>query len=1183
MMKPEPLKTLFTAYEEQYYRVVLVLSGLLYFAHFFAFEVSDTVHEFVIPRIAMGTIPVAIAILSFIQRQVKSALPDITTVFFMLASLHVVGFLAINHGHAEYEAIIFTLIFFTNLQINKPLHLVIYNVTMVAAIEYAFIATGLGTGLNPVTFFLLLIIVILICVAFQWYRLQATNEGQKRERVLSELVSKNPDPWIIFEGNGLIAKEAGLKALKLFGIEDENDLERLSLRNIITAGSPFEADRIIRSVLEGERLEMRTLCRKPAGELFWSEVAIYRIPGTATDYYCRFIDITELLKSREIANATAIRYRSYLDTIEEGLIITNEQLEVILANTSALNITAPGSKEITDLFMIFEKSDLQKLNSLLEEIDTENIPSAAWISTLKNGTKISINAFAATDVLENGKEIIIFIKPESEQKAEITYQDSDAASTFHDVLFTNNLLPASVVNNDGKFVRINGSFKTLTGYNNNELLLLKLDDLLHPEDLRKAKQLLQQSGVASGELHFISGSGSDKWLRATPVPYGNGSEKTYIWEDLTEAHNVKRELERAGSKITAIIENTQSPIVTLDFNHRITFMNSAFVSETQKRSGRIALPGDDIRELLNEKQLTAWDTIYSKVMSGEKYFEDEMIKYRDGSEAWFETSYTPVTINGGIITGISVFSRDVTDRIVFQNDLVESREQAEAATRAKSGFLATMSHEIRTPLNGLLGMTELLSGTKLKSEQQEYLNSIKVSGEALLAIINDVLDFSKIESEKMVLDERPFSISSTISETFDMLRYRAVEKNNTLSQHIDSNIPDIVSGDKIRLRQVLLNLTGNAIKFTENGKIEIEVTLVRKNPERIGVEFIVSDSGIGIPVDKMDKLFKSFSQADASTFSQYGGTGLGLAISARLVELMGGSIRAESTEGKGSKFIFNIEVAVAENQELPVTPKAIERASELQIPKLQVLVAEDNPVNQAVAKAMLEKMGQKVTIASNGTEAVKLAATGTFPLIFMDVQMPDIDGLEATRLIREHTSNPLVPVIVAMTANALEGDREKCIAAGMNDYISKPVSEAAFAGQLSRWGVQSPTTTNTSALQTETEAVLDSEIIGRLQSLAEDDESFLKSIVGLYEQQSAETLAELSKQMELKNMEGIWQAAHKLKGASLNLGARATGEWCRKIEEASRSRSADVNFTVLFAQLEQSFNTSIEALRSLLR
>ncbi|HEX5002513.1 MAG TPA: ATP-binding protein [Bacteroidia bacterium] len=1182
MMKPEPLKTLFTAYEEQYYRVVLILSGLLYFAHFFAFAASETIHEFVIPRIVMGAVPVVIVVLSFVQHQIKAALQDITTFFFMTASLHVVGFLAINHGHAEYEAILFTLIFFTNLQINKPLYLVIYNVSMVAAIEYAFIVTGFGTGLNPVTFFLLLIIVILICVAFQWYRLQSTNEGQKRERVLSELVSRNPDPWIIFEGNGLIAKEAGVKALKLFGIETENDLGRLSLRNIITAGSPFEADRIIRSVLEGERLEMRTLCRKPAGELFWSELAVYRIPGTSADYYCRFLDITELLKSREVANATAIRYRSYLDTIEEGLIITNEQLEVNLANTSALNISTPDGKELTDLFMILEKPDLQKLNSLLEEINNETIPSVSWECELKNKIKVTVNAFAATDVLENGKELIIFIKPAQEQKASVSGHNTEISSTFKEVIFTKNIMPASTINDDGKFVKINDSFKVLTGYNNNELLLLKLDDLVHPEDLKKAKLSLQ-SGILTGELHFIAGDGTDKWLKPIPVPSPNGTEKTYIWEDLTDSHTVKRELERAGSKITAIIENTQSPIVTLDFNHRITFMNSAFISETKKRSGRIALTGDDIRTLLNEKQLIAWETIYNNVMSGEKYFEDEMIRYRDGSEAWFETSYTPVTMNGGIITGISVFSRDVTDRIVFQNDLVEAREQAEEATKAKSGFLATMSHEIRTPLNGLLGMTELLSGTKLKPEQQEYLNSIKVSGEALLAIINDVLDFSKIESEKMVLDERPFSISSAISETFDMLRYRAAEKNNILSQHINTGVPDIVSGDKIRLRQVLLNLTGNAIKFTENGKIDISVTLVRKNTERIGLEFVVSDSGIGIPADKMDKLFKSFTQADASTFSQYGGTGLGLAISARLVELMGGSIRAESIEGKGSQFIFTIVVAAAENQELLVTPPTAKQATATQIPTLQVLVAEDNAVNQAVAKAMLEKLGQKVTLVSNGAEAVKLATTGNYPIIFMDVQMPDMDGLEATRLIRKNSGNLLIPVIVAMTANALEGDRERCIEAGMNDYISKPVSEAAFAGQLLRWGTQSISLTQAPTTPDTTASVLDIEIIGRLQSLAEDDETFLKSIIGLYEQQSAETLAELRKQMELKNMEGVWQAAHKLKGASLNLGARLTGEWCRKIEEASRSKSPDLNFEDLFTGLEDSYRTSLEALRSLLK
>jgi PAS domain S-box-containing protein len=640
---------------------------------------------------------------------------------------------------------------------------------------------------------------------------------------------------------------------------------------------------------------------------------------------------------------------------------------------------------------------------------------------------------------------------------------------------------------EGKLLAANPAVARIFGYASPEELMGGLTDIarqgyVDPGRREEFKRLMEARGTLDGfEYLAYHNDGSQIWISENVRAVRDTAGRVICYEgtmqDITERKRTEKAFRALSERQEAILAAVPDLIMEVDNDKVYTWANPA----------GLAFFGPDVvgkeADFYFAGEQTAYDAVQPMFDGNlDMVYVQSWQRRQDGEKrllAWWSRALKDE--NGNIVGALSS-GRDITEIKLAEEALHAKAEElaqanlrleaavaranrlaseAQAANLAKSQFLANMSHEIRTPMNGVIGMTGLLLDTGLSAEQRSYAEIVRTSGAHLLGLINGILDFSKIEAGKLELETLDFELRSLLEDTTEILAPQAREKGLAFLYDLDPAVPARLRGDPGRLRQILVNLAGNAIKFTARGEVAIRVSVESETDLLVTTRFEVRDTGIGIPADKIELLFNPFQQVDASTTRQYGGTGLGLAISTRLAALLGGSIGVESVEGRGSTFWFT---AVFDKlPPLPATESVLPTETQSAVPPAQpvavdghrtrVLLVEDNAINQTVALKMLEKLGYRADAVADGQEAITALETTPYDLVLMDVQMPVMDGFAATRAIRAGRTKALRPdlPIIAMTAHAMEGDREKCLEVGMDDYVSKPVALPALAAALERW------------------------------------------------------------------------------------------------------------------------------------
>ncbi len=902
-----------------------------------------------------------------------------------------------------------------------------------------------------------------------------------------------------------------------------------------------------------------------------------------------------------------------------------------------------------------------------------------------------------------------------------------------DIIYRLRLIP------ERRFEYVNSAVTAITGYTPEEHyadpeLGFKL---IHPDDIPLLTRAAQGRENGPLVLRWIRKDGTVIWTEQRNLVVndeeGNALFIEGIARDITERKQAEEALRESEANLRALIENTNGSIWSIDRNYGLIIANSHYLTNLHTFLGCDLKKGDNL--LLSGIPAPVrdqWQGYYDRALRGEVFTIETPTRFIM-SVCYMEYRFAPILTETGEQTGVTVFGVDITERKRMEEALHQAREAAEAATRARAEFLANMSHEIRTPMNAVIGMTSLLLDTPLTAEQQDYVETIRMSGEALLALINDILDLSKIDAGRLELEHAPFNLRTCIEAVLELLAPKAAEKRIELAYWIDPSIPQMVVGDLARLRQVLVNLVGNAVKFTEQG--EVVVTVGGGGHD---VHIAVRDTGIGIPPDRLSRLFQSFSQADSSTTRKYGGTGLGLAISKRLVEMMGGSVGVESEVGSGSTFyvVLALEAAEAEPSPflspdqpdlqgkrvliiadradraepdgratshpflsqyaamwgmqahlarsaaaalewlrqqrepcdmvvldrslpglegatlvaqihqarpglpivalVPLTarhkldwggvdesegvaflikplrpallhaalvsmargePVATSRCAERspldhqagQRHPLRILLAEDYLLNQKVALQLLEKMGYRADVATNGYEVLEAMQRQRYDVILMDVQMPEMDGIETTRCIRSEYPAEQQPRIIAMTAHAMDGDRQWCLNAGMDDYLSKPVRAEELAAKLrqasgERKGeaeAEGPVlaAANAHPLPDASSEALDPAIFEDFWAMMDSEGvGFACELIIIFLKDTPDKLAALRQSFARGDTASLFRVAHTLKSSSAQLGAMNLSALCRELEMMEKDGSLEGVEEMIF-YLTREFERVEHALR----
>mgnify|MGYP000544738312 CR=1 FL=1 len=693
------------------------------------------------------------------------------------------------------------------------------------------------------------------------------------------------------------------------------------------------------------------------------------------------------------------------------------------------------------------------------------------------------------------------------------------------------------------------------------------------------KKVIDDGTISGGSV--IANDVTDNVISSNNIEYNEKHYQSLIKELQQKNHELEDAREKLMSDYSRnLIEASLDPLITISTDGKITDMNVAMIEVTGKT--RTRLVGSKFENYFTDPQEAC--KVYQEVFE-KGFVQNSPLTIKDHT-------HTDVLFNGSVykndlgdVIGAVMVARDITEQKRIEKELIEakvlaekaaiiaeeSKSRAETATliavdavKAKQQFLSNMSHEIRTPMNAIIGFTNVILKTDLTAKQKEYMAAIKTSGDALIVLINDILDLAKVDAGKMTFEQTPFKMASTMSAMLHLFETKIQDKNLNLVTEYDSNIPKVLLGDPVRLRQIILNLVSNAIKFTANGTITVNVRLLYENKENAGIEFSVTDTGIGIREDQIEGIFENFQQAYAETSRLFGGTGLGLAITKQLVEQQGGRIRVKSKIDEGTIFSFMLNF-IKTNSEAEL--ETVLSELDLEIKNIKVLVVEDMALNQLLMKAVLDDFGFDRDIADNGKIAIEKLQSKTYDVILMDLQMPEMNGFEATEYIR-NTLNSNIPII-ALTADVTTVDLEKCKAAGMNDYIAKPIDERSLYNKIVGLVMKPLLYTLPKGNSIYYPKKIKYTHLDYLMQRTKNNSSLVMEMIEAYLTQTPVLTNVMKISLLNKDWDSLCSAAHKMIPSFAIMGISVDFEnMAKKIQEDARSQQKLEGISALVSQIE---------------
>lgn len=761
-----------------------------------------------------------------------------------------------------------------------------------------------------------------------------------------------------------------------------------------------------------------------------------------------------------------------------------------------------------------------------------------------------------------------------------------------------------ITDKDRRIEWVNEHFVTLTGYTLEEVIGKKPGKLLQYDNTDKntvlqIKEALNNQKSFKGEIKNRSKSGRTYWLGISISPVFDDNNELInfiaIESDITEKKRKDFSLANLMASQNAIFNGVGHAVIFTDVNGILRRINKAglnLIEYTEEEViGKTPEMFHDLGEVFKRSEALSLelgikvepglDTFVIKTRGDNNVDANEWTYIsKSGKRIPVWLSLTCIKNTDGAILGYLGVAEDYTIKKQAELELINAKNLAEQAVYAKDSFLANMSHEIRTPMNAIIGFTELISQSTLDAAQLEYVNNIQIAGDNLLLIINDILDLSKIESGQLVIEAYPFNLKNTLKHVYDLLKVKATKNNLDFSLFLDAEMPEFVIGDKGRINQIMMNLAGNAVKFTTEGEVVISVKKTSETDDRVILKFSVKDTGIGIPEDKLTTIFDRFTQAEASTTRKFGGTGLGLNIVKQLVELQNGQIQVKSKFGRGSEFYFSLEF---EKVNSDVIETIIENnLNKKSFGKLSILLCEDNILNQRLAKNVIQKFGFDLTIANNGQEGIDLLLKNKYDLILMDLQMPVKDGYQTTIYIRKELKLDIP--IIAMTAHSLVGEQQKCFDIGMNAYVAKPFKQHELLTKIQSV-IEKINTPSIESIDTEEEIIATTQSreidFSYLDELSEgtDSDELRKEMIELFINKVPRDLELLEKAIHEKDYANTKRVAHDMK-SSLSM-FRLVNEvaFLEKAEKSAMSSNITNELTDAFVAFKQELNEIINLLK----